>query len=435
MNRLTDHLIIISFDCLSSSDFSMLQELPNFRKLLQNGSYCKNVETIYPSVTYPCHASIVTGNFPNRHGVINNTFIQPGRLSPDWYWHRRHIKGTTLYDKAKKAGLSTAALLWPVTAKAKIDYNMPEIFANRSWHHQIPVSLWNGSLFFQLEMNRKFGHLRKGLEQPERDDFVLEATVETIKTKKPHLLLIHFTDLDTQRHYHGFSSDEAVAAIQRHDVRLGRIIDALKQADIVGQSTIIALGDHSALDESKAIKPNVLLRQKGLIQVNDRGKVVNWKAFCKSCDGSAYFYIKNEEDTETKDQLITMLSELQKDDENGIERILTREEAASKGADPQAFLMFEARRGFYITESLEGAFLDEITMEDVKEKRYTLASHGYSPEKDNYTTILMAMGKGIQTGKVIPYHHLVDEGPTFARLLGLHLGETDGSIIEALLKM
>lgn len=30
---------------------------------------------------------------------------------------------------------------------------------------------------------------------------------------------------------------------------------------------------------------------------------------------------------------------------------------------------------------------------------------------------------------------LIDEGPTIARLLGLHLGETDGSIVEDLLQL
>ncbi len=237
----------------------------------------------------------MTGNFPKRHGVINNTLLQPGRPSPDWYWHRRHVKGTTLYDEAKKARMTTAALLWPVTAKGNIDYNMPEIFANRPWHHQIAVSLCNGSFLYQLDMNRRFGHIRKGLSQPELDDFVLESTVHTIKTKKPNLMLIHFTDLDTQRHHHGFSSKEAHAAILRHDNRLGRIIRALKESGIYENSTIVALGDHSALDESKAVKVNVLLRKRGLIHVNHRGKVIDWKAYCKSCDGSAYIYVKDEE--------------------------------------------------------------------------------------------------------------------------------------------
>lgn len=432
MTRLTDHLIVISFDCLSSLDFPILQELPHFQEILQSGSYCKNVKTIYPSVTYPCHTSIVTGNYPKRHGIVNNTFLQPGKTSPDWYWHRRHVKGTTLYDEAKKAGMTTAALLWPVTARANIDYNMPEIFANRSWHHQIPVSLVNGSIRYQLDMNRRYGYIRNGLNQPELDDFVLESTVHTIKTKKPELILVHFVDLDTQRHYHGFSSKEAIAAIRRHDMRLGRIIQALKDSGIYENSTIIALGDHSALDESKAIKLNVLFREKGFIEVNSSGSVVNWKAYCKSCDGSAYIYLNDSSDTKTKEVVEDLLKNLLKES-NGIEKIFSGEEAGTMGADDTCAFMVEASRGFYIKENLDGEFIDSITERDVREKRYTLASHGYSPEKEDYTTILMAAGKGIRQNSVVPSMNLVDEGPTFARLLGIDLGNTDGMVKEELL--
>jgi predicted AlkP superfamily pyrophosphatase or phosphodiesterase len=433
MARLTNHLIVVSFDCLSALDFPVLKELPHFKELLERGSYCTQVRSIYPSVTYPCHTSIITGNYPKRHGIVNNTFIQPGRTSPDWYWHRKHIKGTTLYDEAKKAGMKTAALLWPVTARANIDYHMPEIFANRSWHHQIPVSLFNGSMIYQLDMNRRFGHLRKGLNQPELDDFVLESAVHTIKTKKPELMLVHLVDLDSQRHYHGFSSNEAMAAIRRHDVRLGRIVDALKESGIYDQSTIIALGDHSALDESKAVKLNVLLKKNGLIQVNEKGLVTHWKAYCKSCDGSAYIYLNDRSDSNTKEVVGKLLQNLLQDESNGIEKVYSQEEAASMGADDQCTFMVEARLGFYIKENLDGEFIDHISERDVREKRYTFASHGYSPEKDNYKTIFIAAGNGIRQNTIVPSMNLVDEGPTFARLLGLNLGETDGRVIEELI--
>lgn len=430
MKRLTKHLIVVSFDCLSSLDFPLLKELPHFNALLERGSYCTHVETIYPSVTYPCHATIVTGKFPKRHGVINNTFVQPGKTSPDWYWERKHVKSTTLYDEAKRAGLSTAALLWPVTAKADIDYNMPEIFANRPWHNQIAVSLMNGTPLYQLDMNRKFGHIRNGLSQPELDDFVLKSTVQTIKDKKPNLMLIHFVDLDSQRHYHGFSSEEAMAALRRHDKRLGDITNALEEAGIYEDSTLIALGDHSALDESKAVKLNVLLKERGLISINKNGKVKDWKAYCKSCDGSAYIYVKDNKDTTTKRTVNQLLDRLLLDAENGIEQVLTGEEAGARGADPSCSFMIEALRGFYFTEGLNGAYIDTVTAEDVKAKRYTFASHGYSPEKENYHTMIIAAGKGIRENNVIPFMHLVDEGPTFARLLGVDLGDTDGKTIE-----
>lgn len=434
MARLTDHLIVLSFDCLSSLDLPMLEKLPNFKALLDRAAICRDVETIYPSVTYACHTSIITGNYPNKHGIVTNTMLQPGRESPDWYWHRRHIKGTTLYDEAKKAGMSTAALLWPVTAKAKIDYHMPEIFANRPWHHQLPVSFMNGSKLYQIAMNNKFGYLRKGIVQPELDDFVTASVVETIQTKKPNLMLVHLVDLDAQRHLHGFSSTEAMEALKRHDIRLGKIITALKESGLYDKSTIIALGDHSSLDESKAVKLNVLLKENGFIQMSKRGKVKDWQAFCKSNDGSAYIYLKDEKDVRTKERVHAMLHSLVMNEGNGIEFIIDGEEAGRRGADENAAFMLEARRGFYFTEHLDGEFIDEITEKDVVEGKYTFAAHGYSPLKEAYSTVFIAKGQGIQPNVEIESMRLVDEGPTFARLLGLDLGKTDGQVIEALIR-
>lgn len=433
MNRLTDHLIVISFDCLSGLDLPILETLPHFHTILQNGALVPNVETIYPSVTYPCHATIVTGNFPNRHGVINNTLLQPGRLSPDWNWFRSSIKGTTLYDEVKKENMTTAALLWPVTGKADIDYNMPEIFANRPWQNQILVSLMSGSPLYQWDLNKRFGHIRNGLSQPELDDFVLESAVYTIQTKKPNLMLVHFTDLDTQRHYHGFSSEEAHASINRHDQRLGRIIKALKDSGIYENSTIVALGDHSALDENKALHPNVILHQHQLLNTNSAGKVINWKAYCKSCDGSAYIYIKDQHDMYTLNALEQIMNTLIRDPDSGIEKVLTGEEAKVMGADGDCAFMLEAKKGYYFLEDYLGEYLKTITPNDVtKDKKYTIATHGYSPEKEDYTTIFMAAGKGIRN-IIIPSIHLVDEGPTLARLLGVHLENTDGRILEEIL--
>jgi len=435
MNRLTDHLIIISFDCLAASDLPIIKTMPHFQTILNQGALVEKVETIYPSVTYPCHATIVTGNYPNRHGIINNTYLQPGRVSPDWHWFRDSIRCTTLYDEVKKANMTTAALLWPVTGKANIDFNMPEIFANRPWHNQVLVSLRSGSPRYQWDLNRRYGSIRKGLSQPELDDFVLESTVDTIKKKKPNLLLVHFTDLDSQRHAHGFSSKEAMAALDRLNTRLGRIIAALKESDIYENSTIAVLGDHSALDENKAVNVNVLLRQKHLIITNSKGRLVDWRAYCKSCDGSAYIYLKDSQDLAAKKQIQSLLDSLLRDPSSGIEQVFTSEQAAEKGADGNCAFMLEAKNGYYFLEDLEGEYLKMITREDVTaDKKYTLATHGYSPNKGNYGTILMASGKGIKP-ITLPSIRLIDEGPTFARLLGVSLGDTDGGIIEELLAL
>ncbi|MDO4595305.1 MAG: alkaline phosphatase family protein, partial [Tissierellia bacterium] len=64
-------MYIISFDGLSKVDMNYLKKKPNFKKFLKDASFCFNVKSIYPSITYPAHTSISTGNFPNKHGIVN----------------------------------------------------------------------------------------------------------------------------------------------------------------------------------------------------------------------------------------------------------------------------------------------------------------------------------------------------------------------------
>lgn len=434
MQRLTDHLIVLSIDCLSSKDFPLLEELPNFKRLLNGAAVCKQVNTIYPSTTYPCHTSIITGNYPATHGIVNNTKLQPGRHSPDWYWKRKDIKGTTLYDEAKKQGMKTGALLWPVTAKAKIDYHIPEIFANRKWHSQTAVSLSNGSFLYTLDMNFKFGHLRKGIQQPWLDDFVTAAAVHTITTNKPDLLLVHLVDLDAQRHRYGFSAKQSYEALERQDKRLGTILDALDESGMMEQSTVIVLGDHSSLDVTRVIKMNVYLKESGFIHMNEKGKVSSWQAFCKSNDGSASIYLKDPFDRQTKERISALLHSLRMNKENGIERILSSDEALEVGADNDVAFMLEASEGFYFTEDIEGNAIDEISEQDVAAGTYSNAVHGYSPSKHDYNTIFIAKGKGITPNIPITSMSLVDEGPTFAKLLGIDLGNTDGRVLDEIIQ-
>ena len=177
-------------------------------------------------------------------------------------------------------------------------------------------------------------------------------------------------------------------------------------------------------------------RQKGLISVNKSGKLHDWKAYCQSCDGSAYVHVKDKNDTETIKEIQLLLEELLQDKQNGIEFILHDEDAKERGADGNCLFMLEAMEGYYFIENYTGDFIKEITKKDVtSSKKYTFGTHGYSPTKPNYETIFMAAGKGIQSGVTVPYMRLIDEGPTIARLLGLHLGETDGAIVEDLLQL
>ncbi|MEG0296182.1 MAG: ectonucleotide pyrophosphatase/phosphodiesterase [Clostridium sp.] len=428
------HLIVISFDAVSSKDLEILKNYPNFKYIMSNGAVIKNVDSVYPSLTYPAHTTIVTGKYPCNHGVINNTKLEINEPKPDWYWYRKNIKGKTLYDVFSENGLSTAGIFWPVSARSSIKYNMPEIFPTKKWHNQMIMSGTGGNLLFQLDINKKFSHIRRGISEPELDDFSTEAMKHTIKKYKPNLVLLHLIDTDTHRHYTGYGSKESNESLKRQDRRLGEIIQSLKDAEIFDDSIIVALGDHSQLDGDKIIKLNVLLEKNGLIDLDSDGKIKNYRAIAKSCDGSAYIYLKDKNDTKSKLKIKELLEELKKDEKQPIDFILDSNEARSYGADGECSFMVEANVGYYFINEIQGDVIENMKSEDVGKKSHrTFATHGYCPSKLDYGTFFIACGPGIKKGVTVEKGSLINHAPTMAAMFGFKMDGIDGNVIKEIL--
>ena len=430
------YMIIISFDAVSSDDLEILKTLPNFKKIIDGGSLIKNVESVYPTLTYPAHATIVTGKYPKNHGIIDNTIFNVGDFNPNWYWYRKDIKGETLYDLAKEKGLSTCSLLWPVTGRSSIKYNLAEIFKVKPHQNQLIQSICAGSLFYQLELNNKFGHIRRGITQPALDDFVIEAAKYTIDKYSPELMFIHFTDVDTNRHHHGYSGKEAIDGLYRHDKRLGEIIKVLEEKKILSETNIVALGDHSQIDVNKIIKLNLLFKENNLISLNGKGKVSDYEALCKSLDGSAYVYLKNPKDERIKEKVEELLKGVEENEAKPIEFILKDNEILAEGADPNASFMIEASKNFYFVDDIEGDLIEDINENEVGviDHRHK-ATHGYSNKKENYGTFFIGYGKDFKKGIVLDKGKLINHGPTLAKVLGVELKDADGEAVEEILQI
>lgn len=427
------YVIVISFDAVSEEDLEFLSKQPNFSKLIKNGALIKNVESVYPSLTYPAHATIVTGKYPKNHGVINNTVLDFKNDNPDWYWYRKYIKGDTIFDLAEKSGMKTCSILWPVTARSKITYNMPEIFCTKKYDNQILKSALAGSKIYQVNMNKRFGYLRQGMEEPYLDNFATEVAKKTIRELKPNLILLHLIDTDSQKHKYGIKNKEVIESLKRHDERLGEIIESLKLAGIYEDSTIIALGDHSQINVNNVIKLNSILMKNDLINVNGN-KIKSYKAIAKSCDGSSYIYLKNKNDVETRKKVRDILNELKNKYSNVIEEVYNNEEIKNLGADINASFMIEAKRGYYFIDDFLGEAI-EVIDESSKIKHKLRASHGYLPSRDNYKTFFIAYGKTIKKGVVLEEGKLINHGPTIAKLLDIDLRDCDGIVEERILNL
>ncbi|MBC2576183.1 alkaline phosphatase family protein [Peptostreptococcus canis] len=425
------YLHILSFDGLSKVDIEKMKKFPTFSKFYENASGCINVKSVYPSLTYCAHASISTGVYPNNHGIINNTKMQMNRVSPDWHWYEKDIKVPTFQEVANKAGYSILSILWPVTAGSKnIKYNMPEVMANRKWQNQIMVSLISGSPLFQIEMNSKFGKLRNGISEPELDNFSHASFLYSISKYKPDINMVHYIDLDSQRHDYGFDSKEANDALKRLDGRLEDLIKKLKKEGIYEDSVIVVLGDHSSRDIHSKIYLNTLFNKEKLLSKCEDGTISSYKVVCKSSDGSAYIYADNEV---SDDKILEIINPLVEN--NIIEKIYISQEAGEFGADSNCRFMLEAAEGYFFANPVrEKVIMTSEESTKYNEKLYR-NNHGFSPyTKKDYETVFLVSGKGIKKGVFIDDMNLVDEGPTFAAILGLDMKNVDGRVLEELLE-
>lgn len=425
-------LFIFSIDALNAKDLDYIKELTHFKPFFEEGSYVKEVDAVYPTLTYCCHTSIITGNYPDVHGIFHNEVANPKyNMVQDWFWFKKDIKTDTLFDLAIRQKLSCASLLWPVMASAgkAIKYNVPEIWSDRG-ESSTKLFLKHGSLKM-LPSVLKHQKKLKGKQQPYLDNFTEALTIETIIKKKPDLLTVHFTELDTMRHIHGVFSPEAYKALDSINQRLGHIIEAIKKASVFESTNIILLGDHGGNDFDKMILLNSLFHKEGLLELDSDGTIKDWKAYGNNAGGSIQVHLKDPMDTQLYNQVKSLLTELTEMDNSPIKHLFSSNETRVKEHlfGTYSFVL-EAKDGYIFRNHIkESLVIDRTEIEGAYH-----CDHGFLPSHENLKTLFIAKGPAINKGVVVPHCCLVDEGPTLAKLLDLEFTKCDGHVINELLK-
>ena len=421
----SNYCIVISYDAFSKDNWESAIKQPNLAKLLANGASTNLVKSVYPTLTYVIHSTYVTGAYPNKHGVFHNNPFQPfvPENEQNWHWFREDIQLPTVYEAARKKGLKTAGLLWPVSGKAAIDYNIPEIKAVKNENQAIKI-LKSGSKRFTLSMEMKYGKVRNGIAQPELDDFTTLCAVDVIKNKKPNLLLMHLIDLDDTKHLFGTKGPHIEEVIVRMDKRLGDIIQATIDAGTYDDTTFIIVGDHSQLDVRYKVYLNRLFYDHGLIY-EEHGQM-KWRAYVQGAGGAAYLHVQSDEE-EAKHTALKLLQEAAQNEDFGIEAIYDRTQLDRMHVDEKFSYMIEAKEGY----SFEDSHLEEVVV-DLQAIGKKYATHGYSPNKPDYTSNLVISGNCVQAGLSLGEVSVIDIAPTIAHILGLDFDAIDGhALIEA----
>lgn len=412
-------LVVVSMDGLSEREMFAAARLPGFRNLLGRGTSFGALRGIYPTLTYVAHATLMTGRFPEDHGITHNHPFQPGipTARQKWHWYASELASPTLFDLARERGLTTAAVLWPLSAGGRVTWNFPEIAALPGESQTLKV-LHTGSPGFLLSLERKFRKFRRGREQPYLDEFVSRCAAYTIRSRKPNLLMTHLIALDEAKHQSGSESTEAREALAVLDAGLVRILEAIEDSGEADSTTIVVVGDHGHIDIDRRVRLNRMLEAVGLC-----GRVdgeFRWRAWFQCSGGSAFLHVRKG-DAGAASETRTVLEAARQDPEIGIRDVHGGEALKALRCGTGALFAVDAMPGVQFVEDTDGRFIEHASARGAFG-----ADHGYHPDLPGYRSLFLAAGPGIAQGSAPEEAGLEDVAPTLARTLGLSFPEAEG---------
>lgn len=160
----------------------------------------------YPSLTFPNHYTLVTGLYPEHHGIVANRFYDPARKATyalgdpqsvtDGSWYG----GVPLWSLAEKQGMRSACFFWP-GSEAEIAGQRPSYYL----------------------------HFDDKIDEKKRIDQVI-AWLKLPEEQRPHFITLYYANVDHAGHEFGPDTQQTADAVKHVDELIGRLhseLDAL----------------------------------------------------------------------------------------------------------------------------------------------------------------------------------------------------------------
>jgi predicted AlkP superfamily pyrophosphatase or phosphodiesterase len=407
---------------------------PTVKRLAREGTYAEGgMRVSNPSVTWPNHTSMITGVRPEKHGVLANGVLVRGAVGvPVTIDGRRDqhelVRGATIIDLAHAAGLRTAEINWPCMRGSK---SLDDSFSD------VPDQVVHMTPRLRDELIEK-GILKDATQASfaansvvGRDLVWTEAACHVIRARKPNLMFIHLLNVDATHHALGAQTPAGYTANAYADMCLAKIEEAIEAAGIADKTTVIVVSDHGFITTPKAIRPNVLLRDEGLLSVS-AGKIAEARVHVISEGGIGLVYCTDPGEAPADRQRVKQLFE----GREGVEEVVLPDGFSKLGLPhpreyqqaPDAVLV--AKDGYAVSNAVEGdSFVATNT-----EAKTSLGSHGFLSKLEKMNALCVLSGEGIRKGQKLTDVENIDLAPTVADLLGIEGLQADGKALKAALE-
>jgi Type I phosphodiesterase / nucleotide pyrophosphatase len=212
------YVILVSLDGFRY-DYPRIYHSPNLEALGAGGASAPGgMIPVYPSITFPNHYTIVTGLYPEHHGIVGNAFYDPARKQVYSYKDEQAVTdgtwygGTPLWVLAEQQGMRSACFFWP-GSEANIQGTLPTYY---------------------MKYDAKFPN-RKRVQQ------VLEW-LQLPPERRPHFITLYFSDVDSAGHAHGPDSPEVASAVREVDDEIGRLVEGVAKLNL--RVDVVVVADH-----------------------------------------------------------------------------------------------------------------------------------------------------------------------------------------------
>lgn len=202
------HIILIGCDGLGAYGVAE-GDMPNLRKLMNDGSSSLKARSVLPSSSAVNWASMIMGAGPTFHG-----YTEWGSKTPE-------IPSVTTMEYGLFPSIFSVIRDQKPNAKTAAIY---------SW----------GGIGYLIEKKA----IDFVIPTDDNDDAAIDEAVKTIKEQKPLFTFVHLDEPDGVGHNIGHRTPEYYAELKNVDNRIGRIVQAVKDAGIEDETIIIVSSDH-----------------------------------------------------------------------------------------------------------------------------------------------------------------------------------------------
>lgn len=219
-------LILVSIDGWRWDYITKLSP-PALTELAARGVTAEGLVPVFPTKTFPNHYTIVTGLYPDRHGIVSNNMrdpVLPGIFTlsnVDVQQDTRWWGGVPLWVLAERQGGIAATMFWPGSDR--------EIAGDRPTRWRP----FDESVSNDARVDQILSWLR--LPEPER----------------PTFMTLYFDAVDTASHESGPDGPRMRAAALSVDAAIGRLIAGINWANLASRVNLVVVSDHGMAQTSR----------------------------------------------------------------------------------------------------------------------------------------------------------------------------------------